>query len=294
MSRNDKKAHLLLFGVAASWGISLPLTKLIINDIGIFTLLFFRFLIGGIITATIFWKRLRKIKLRTVATSFFLAAIMSLVNILETYGLKFTTATNAAFLSGLSLIIVPLISFLIFKERPGRRWIFGTLLSLVGFYFLTAGDKGLTSLNKGDGIILLSAFVYALYIMSVDHFVDLQDSIPVGILVLLFSALIYMVLMFLPTPVPIMQSGKLLTVLLIISFACTAFAYSGHIIAQKHTSTIRAALILMTEPIFATLFSLIIPDSAGNTETLTLFKVIGILLMTLGMISAEFGHIAKN
>ena len=294
MNNGNKKSELLLLLVALSWGASLPLTKLIINDIGIFTLLFFRFSIGGIITASVFFKTLKKTKFKTLLGSFVLALLMSSVNILETWGLQFTSSTNAAFLSGLSLCIVPVLSFFLYKNMPGKRFWIGSAFALIGFYFLTAGDKGITSLNIGDLSILLSAFVYAFYIVLIDKLIKSEESVVTGIYVLIFSALIYMVLMLIPDPFPINFSGRLTTVVLITSIVCTAFAYCGHIIAQKSITSIRTALILMTEPIFTTIFSLIIPDSTGAVETLSFFKILGIVFMTAGMITAEFGHLTKN
>ncbi len=285
---------LLLVLVAASWGISIPLTKLVIGDIGIFTLLFFRFSLGSVITASIFYRKLKKTKLRTVILSFSLALLMSSVNVLETWGLKFTTSTNAAFLSGLSLIIVPVISFFLYKTRPRKKYWLGLFFSLAGFYFLTAGVGGITSLTRGDMAIILSAVIYAVYIVLINHLISSEESVRAGIFVLIFSAAIYFVLMFFPEPVPITASGKLTAVILITSLVCTAFAYSAHIFAQTRISPLRASLIMMTEPIFTTLFSLVIPDASGNTETLTIFKIAGIILMSLGMITAEFGYLSKN
>lgn len=290
----NKNAELLLLSVAISWGASLPLTKLIINDIGVFTLLFFRFSIGGIITASIFFKALRKTNFKTLVGSFVLALLMSSVNILETWALSYTSATNAAFLSGLSLCIVPLLSFLFYKSMPGKRFWIGTLITLTGFYFLTAGENGIASLNIGDMAVLLSALIYAFYIILIDKLIKHEHSVVSGIYVLIFSAIIYMVLMFIPEPYPINFSGKLTAVVLITSIFCTAFAYCGHIAAQKSTTSVRAALILMAEPIFTTIFSLFIPDSTGAVESLSLFKVLGIIFMTFGMVWAEFGNLTKN
>lgn len=294
MNSENKKAELLLLSVAISWGASLPLTKLIINDIGIFTLLFFRFSIGGLITAAVFFRSLKKTNFKTLLGSFVLALLMSCVNILETWGLQFTTSTNAAFLSGLSLCIVPILSFFLYKNMPGKRFWIGSALALTGFYFLTAGEKGITSLNIGDMAVLLSAFVYAFYIVLIDRLIKREDSVVAGIYILIFSAILYMVLMLIPEPFPINFSGKLTTVVLITSIFCTAFAYCGHITAQKSITSIRAALILMAEPIFTTIFSLIIPDSTGATEALSFFKILGIIFMTAGMWAAEFGHLTKN
>lgn len=294
MNNKNRQAELLLLLVAISWGASLPLTKLIINDIGIFTLLFFRFSIGGLITAAVFFKTLKKTNFKTVAGSFVLALLMSCVNILETWGLTFTSSTNAAFLSGLSMCIVPILSFFLYKNMPGKRFWIGTIFALAGFYFLTAGDNGITSLNIGDMAVLLSAFIYASYIVLIDRMIKSEDSVVAGIYVLIFSAIIYMILMLIPEPYPINFSGKLTIVVLITSIFCTAFAYCGHIIAQKSITSVRAALILMAEPIFTTLFSLVIPDSTGATETLSFFKILGIIFMTAGMWTAEFGHITKN
>ena len=294
MEQKNNSADLILLLVAASWGISIPLTKLVIGDIGIFTLLFFRFSIGSLIISSIFYKQLRKANIRTVTISFSLALLMSMVNVLETWGLNFTSSTNAAFLSGLSLIIVPVISFFLYKTRPRKKYWLGLVLSLAGFYFLTAGAGGITSLNIGDMAIILSAFIYAIYIVLINHLVGSSEAVCAGIFVLIFSAAIYFVLMFFPEPVPILASGKLTAIVLITGLVCTAFAYSGHIFAQTRTSPLRASLIMMTEPIFTTLFSLVIPDATGATESLTLFKISGILLMTLGMLTAEFGHLSKN
>ncbi len=282
------QADVFLFFVAAAWGLSFPLMKLIINDIGTFTLLGIRFFTGAVITAAIFRKHLSKIKLHTLLTSFLLATIIFTVNILQAWGLKFTSSTNAAFLSGLSLIMVPFMAFFFFGKKLNFNVWAGVIFSGVGLYFLTAGDGGISALNIGDGANVLSAFIYAFYIVLIEKLVRPDEAIATGILVLLFSSFYYIVFMFISEPVMIVFSPRLVYILAIMSLFCTAFAYSGHIFAQKATTPVHASLILMFEPVFATLFSLIIPDSAGAVETITLFKIFGIVLIFLGMLAVEF------
>ena len=82
-------------------------------------------------------------------------------------------------------------------------------------------------------------------------------------------------------------NGTVIAILLITAVLGTALAFAGQTIAQKYTTPVHTSLIFTAEPVFAIIFATIIPDIYGTTETLTLIKAIGCLLILAGMLVSE-------
>ena len=81
----------------------------------------------------------------------------------QTLGLLFTTSSKAGFITGLSVVLVPLLSFILFKYKPSKAAVLGILVATVGLYLLTMTDS--VSLNVGDGLVFICAIGFALQIV---------------------------------------------------------------------------------------------------------------------------------
>src|SRR5690606_20031835 len=81
----------------------------------------------------------------------------------QTIGLLYTTSSKAGFITGLSVVLVPLFSFLLMKVKPGANAITGVSIATIGLYLLTMTDK--VSLNIGDGFVFVCAIAFAMHII---------------------------------------------------------------------------------------------------------------------------------
>ncbi len=294
MKLSKTAADLSLLIIASFWGLSFPLMKYIINDIGTFQLLGIRFAIGGLLIALVFRKTLKTLDKRSILSSAFLGFLLFASNSLQVWGLQYTTSTNSAFITGLSVVSVPFFSYLILKKKTGKFAYIGLGFSVVGLYLLTCGESGLSQINPGDIITFFSAMIFGLYYVFIEKFVKSEQSVASSVVVLLSAAFFYVSAWGCFEHTPIVFSPVMILVLSVTSILCTAVCYSGHIYVQKFTDPVHASLLLMAEPMFATLFSSFIPDNTGATEATTLLKLLGIILMIIGMASAEVGDSVIN
>ena len=93
---------------------------------------------------------------------------------------------------------------------------------------------------------------------------------------------------------PLIFNIETIVVILVTGVLGTALAFSVQILVQKDTTPSHAALIFTIEPLFALFFALVIPDSAGNVENLTLISIIGCLLILSGTVISEFKTFAQK
>jgi drug/metabolite transporter (DMT)-like permease len=204
----------------------------------------------------------------------------------QTIGLLYTTSSKAGFITGLSVVLVPLFAFILLKQKPKANAIIGVLIAAIGLYLLTM--NGEVSINKGDLLVFLCAVSFGMHIVITgkysSHFPTLLLTITqiftVSILCIL-SAFFFedWTQMFNAT---VLQKAEVWSALLITSLFATAFAFLVQTNFQRYTTATRVALIFAMEPVFAALTAYL-----WANEQLTISALIGCLLILLGMILAE-------
>src|SRR5690606_30597488 len=112
------KADLSIFSLTFIWGSSCIVMKNISDDIPAYAYLAMRFLVVSIILAIVFNKRLKGINLGDIMRGSLIAVLLYAGMMLQVLGLKTTTASNSAFITGLCVIMVPIISVFLLKKRP--------------------------------------------------------------------------------------------------------------------------------------------------------------------------------
>ena len=161
------KADLSIFSITIIWGSSFIVMKNISDDIPAYAYLAMRFLVASIILAIVFNKRLKGINLGDIMRGSLIAVLLYAGMMLQVLGLKTTTASNSAFITGLCVIMVPIISVFLLKKRPPVNAVIGVFLAAVGLFFLT-GFQG--NWVKGDTLTLICAICFALQIIFIDKF----------------------------------------------------------------------------------------------------------------------------
>jgi drug/metabolite transporter (DMT)-like permease len=168
--------------------------------------------------------------------------------LLQTLGLRLTTAPRSAFLTGLTSIAVPLLAALVYRVRPQISEVAGVVVATAGLGLMTLkGAAG--SMSLGDLLTLLCAFGFAAYIVALGHFTghmsfELLSVAQVGVAALLSLSLLWWV----ESP-RVEWRPAVVWAILITGLLATALAFTIQAWAQQYTSSTRTALIYMLEPV---------------------------------------------
>lgn len=170
--------------------------------------------------------------------------------LLQTLGLRLTTAPRSAFLTGLTSIAVPLLAALVYRVRPQISEVAGVVVATVGLGLMTLkGASG--SMSLGDLLTFLCAFGFAAYIVTLGHFAgdmsfELLSVTQVGVAALLSISLFW----WAESP-RVEWRPAVVWAILITGLLATALAFTIQAWAQQYTSSTRTALIYMLEPVVA-------------------------------------------
>lgn len=289
---SQKIATLILVLITAAWGSSFILMKNVAADVSPMAFLTLRFGLAAVILCLLFFKRLRQFTKKLCGLSFVLALMLCTYMLFQIIGLKYTSASNSGFITSLSVLIVPLLSKFFLKKPPTKSNYTGVVLALVGLVFITGVYQGFTALNIGDFYTFLCAVCVAVHLGLADRFTHSNDELLLGIGQIIFSALLSFVVWLVVEPrtfAAVDFNPTLLTSVILTAVFCTAFAFTGQVVMQKHVAPARIALIFTLEPVFAYLYALFIPGPAGVTEALTWPKLLGCVLVVSGMMVSESG-----
>jgi drug/metabolite transporter (DMT)-like permease len=281
------KADLALATCALVWGATFVLVKNALADSSVFGFLAVRFVLASIVLAALFWRALKDANAADVRAGIFLGIIMFGGYAFQTLGLLTTTPSKAAFITGSSVVLVPIFHGVFWKSKISASVWIGALAALVGLYFLTVPREGLGRLNGGDLLVGACAVVFAIHILCVGHF---SPKHSVGALTF-YQIATTAVLSLLAVPVastthlePARFHANEAVVIAIIVTAvfATAFAFSIQIWAQQHTSPSHVAIIFSLEPVFAGVSSYV-----WLGERLAGKAFLGALLILAGILVAE-------
>ena len=275
-SKNKLLADVGLFYAALIWGSTFIVVKGALTGIDPVMMVAYRFLLAGsVMVPFILWSG-RKL-FEGLGRAAFLSIILTLLYIPQTVGLKYTTASNSGFITGLFVFFTPFFLRTIFKRRPTKMEIVASGVSLIGLWILTGG---LQDINIGDSMTLLAAMTYALHVlysdkymkMNVDPYViSCQQFLMVGLICLIVGAVLGLDF--------VVHSTEAIGAVIFLALLPTLSAFLIQMLAQKITSPLRVSLIFALEPVFAAIFAW----TLGGEEFVT-HRAIGGLFVFLALI----------
>lgn len=285
-------ADLILLGVTFTWGATFVLVKEAIDTMPPFTFLAVRFLLGGLVLALFmaaffrhtFKGMSKEIWLAGTWLGFWLFAGYAF----QTFGLMFTTASKAGFITGLSVVLVPFLSLWLLKHPLKKKALLGVAIATVGLGLLSLNRD--LSINVGDLLVFCCALSYGMHITLVGRYTVRFHAMPFALIQILATGVFNAIGAFLfedyttAWSPQVLFDAWVLSALLICSVIATAFAFVAQNQFQKFTSPTRTALIFATEPVFAAATGFLV---AG--DRLTAAQVFGCLLILGGMLFAELG-----
>lgn len=297
---SSTKSTLLLISITAAWGSSFILMKNGANEISGVAFVALRFILTSIILTITFAPFLKSISLKLIKHSAIIAFWLFLCLVAQVYALRFTSASNTAFITALGVVVVPIFSAVILRKAPTLSNVFGIILATGGLVFITGVYRSFSMLNKGDIITLVSVIFITMQVILTDRYAtQTDDPILLGVCQIWFVALYSTIAWFFSSPetfFKITYSTELVTAVVLTSIICTAYAFTAQIVAQKYVSPTRVAVVFTLEPVFALMYALYIPGPDGNVEILTSVKLLGCIFIVGGALFSEvnlFGKIKK-
>jgi drug/metabolite transporter (DMT)-like permease len=182
-----------------------------------------------------------------------LAAFLSALYLSQTVGLRFTTAANSGFITGLFVVFVPIFLLLFFRRPPTPVQWGSSLLAAGGLWLLTGG---VSRANRGDLLTLVSAVTYAAHLLATDKFVRAEaDAILLAFHQFWMTGLLSLgVALAAGAPLAVGTPRAGGTIVFLAVFP-TLSAFYIQMVAQKRTSPVKVSLIFSLEPVFAALFA---------------------------------------
>lgn len=273
------QANFLIVLVALFWGSTYFLTKMAVAELEPFNLTALRFGTAFVITALFFFKRIRNAD-RTVIKYSIILGVLAVIAVLSmTFGVQYTTASNAGFLISLSVVMIPLISVVVLKKKIKAKLLLSVVLATVGIVCLTLNEQ--LTINKGDILCILCATSFAVQVLVMERIPKSADSVAIGALQLGITAVVNFILSFFLENFTVPSDLKVWGVIVILGVFCTAFCYIIQIYALKNTSAIQAGIILSLEPVFSAIFAYIFLG-----ELLSKQGYIGAILLFISVILA--------
>jgi drug/metabolite transporter (DMT)-like permease len=277
------KADLALVVIVAIWGATFVMVKEALQDASTLLFLALRFSLASAALALVFTGRYKDLgALKPSLLGGFLAGLCLFCGyFFQTAGLRYTTPSKSAFITALSVVMVPLIVSLVHRSVPHAAEAAGVVLATAGLGLMTL-QRDKLALSSGDLLTLACALAFAVHVVVLAQFsskssVELLSLTQVGTAALAALGTFW----WAETP-RVRWSPGLVLALAVTGLFATALAFTVQSWAQRHTSATRTALILTLEPVFAWAASFLFTG-----ERLSRRGVAGGLFILAGVLLAE-------
>ena len=283
MKNKKYLAQILLVFVTLIWGATFIIVKDALNDAGPFAFGTLRFTIAGILTLVIVNKSIFTLTKTEIIGGLICGFCLFCGYAFQNFGLMQTSASKSAFITSVSVLMVPIILYLFNIQKVKMKVWFAVVLATIGLYFLLDPRGGM--MNWGDILTFGCSLGFAVHIIFQGYYVKKNVRVLPFFLV---QAWVVVGLSFINSllfePIFAIWSPRLISALLVTGIAATFIAILLMIWAQQILNPSETAIIFSLEPVFATVFAIIF---AG--EILGLWGYIGGGLIVLAVAYGESG-----
>ena len=280
------RADLLMLITAMIWGSVFVAQQLGMENIGPFLYSGLRFMLASLvlIPVIVLMQRRKREPAPTTSRGLMLGGVIMGLALatginLQQVGLMFTTVTNSGFITGLYVIVVPLLGLFIGQKSSLGIWL-GASLAVVGMFLLSVGE-GFT-VASGDWLQLAGAFVWGIHVLLVGFFASRHDPLRLALIQLVTCAVISLALALAFETATLDGILKAAPAILYGGIFGVAIGFTLQVIAQQHAIASHAAIILSLEAVFAAIAGAWFLD-----ESLPLRGYLGCGLMFAGMLLAQ-------
>jgi len=285
MRKQALRADLLMLITAMIWGSGFVAQTSGMDHIGPYLYTGLRFALGSLCLLPLLLRRSDAVKPEPLMTRGLLLggivmglALCTGIN-LQQVGLLFTSVTNAGFITGLYVIVVPLLGLVLGHKTGTGTWL-GAGLAVVGMFLLSVGDN--FNVASGDWLQLIGAFVWGGHVILVGVFASRHDAIRLAFLQFLTCSVISLILALIFEDIQLQSIIAAGPALLYGGVVAVGIGYTLQVVAQKDAIASHAAIILSLEAVFAAIAGALLLG-----ESLHLKGYLGCALMLAGMLLAQ-------
>lgn len=285
-------SELMLMIATIIWGGTFAICKNAFQDISPTLFVTIRFAIASLVFFPLAYKRLKTANIEVIKSGFYLGLMLAAGFIVQTIGLKYTTATKSGFITGSIVVLTPICQIFIMKVKPNFGAWLGVFLVFVGLVFLSSSGNSLSTIitelgsdfNMGDLLTIIGAICYSVYIVYIDIYSNKYDTKILIFMQLIVTALTAFILSLLFNSTGIEHIKFNLTWVLILSLAytsilATVITTSLQTRFQKAVTPTEAGIVYSFEPILAAVISFFLLG-----ETLSYLGYIGASIMVIGVL----------
>ena len=276
-----RRSEAALLAITVAWGLTFVTVQDAIAEIPVPTFLAYRFIAAALLLAFVFRSKLPSLTRRANLRGIQMGAFLAAGYLLQTYGLEATTASKAGFITGLFVVITPLIARITDRTPIGPVAWGAAAASAIGLFLISGAGGSFTM--RGDGLELLCAVAFSAHIVVTSH--SVREGHDVAGLVVVQLAVVGFVCLAIAVAageVVMPHGATVWGTLVLTAVVATALAFMVQSWAQRHADPARTALILAAEPAFAGFFGWLL---AG--DRLSLVGWLGALLILGAIIAVD-------
>jgi drug/metabolite transporter (DMT)-like permease len=245
------RALLALIAVTAVWGVTFVQVKDAVALYPLFAFLAVRFAIATATLALPAAKRVRDLGRSGLAGGAFLGLLLAAGYALQTAGLQRTTVSSTGFITGMYVVLTPLIALVLYRSRSGLAVWAGVLLATAGLAMLSGIQAGSVA---GDLLVLAAAGVYSLQIVLMERYAPRHDALAFTFVEMAAACLGLLAVALALGDVGMPHGWTVWGALLVTGVFASALGYLVQTWAQRRTSATRTALAFTMEPVWTAFF----------------------------------------
>lgn len=268
----------LLLGVTAIWGWTFLIVKDAVATYPVVSFLALRFTFATILLAPF---TVRGWTWKTVATGGFIGVTLALGYLFQTLGLTSTSAAHAGLLTGLFVIFTPILNRLLYATRLASITVASATVGIVGTGLLTL-TGGTANVSWGDGLEILTAITVALQIVWLGRYSGVHPTMQLAAAQMAPAAVGFWFIALVIHPHFRFPSTTVWIAILITGGLASALAFWVQTFVQQRITSARAAVIMLGEPLFATVFAVWL-----GGEQLSLIQWFGAVLILTSLVAHE-------
>lgn len=258
MTKTQLKANTLLLLTAAIWGLAFVAQKVGAEHVGAFTFNGIRFALGSIsLVPLILFFNKKKGKLDensyesslkpTIKAGIIAGCALFIATSLQQMGVMGTTAGKAGFITGLYMVIVPLLGLFLKQKVNKSTWI-GIVIAVIGLYLLSINED--FSISKGDLLVLIGTVGWAVHILLIDSFTKKIDPIKLSSIQFATCSILSLVMAIIFEDINMVDISAAIVPILYGGLLSVGVAYTLQVVAQKNAKPSHAAILLSMESVF--------------------------------------------
>lgn len=263
MTKTQLKANILLLLTAAIWGLAFVAQKVGAEHVGAFTYNGIRFALGSIslIPLILFLNKKKgenektknndrdSLKL-TVKAGIIAGCALFIATSLQQMGVMGTTAGKAGFITGLYMVIVPILGLFLKQKVNKSTWI-GIVIAIIGLYLLSINED--FSISNGDLLVLIGSVGWAIHILLIDNFTKKIDPLKLSSVQFATCSILSLVMAIIFEDINMVGISGAMVSILYGGLLSVGVAYTLQVVAQKNAKPSHAAILLSMESVFGAL-----------------------------------------